>query len=85
MKLRVQIDHSRCLASGSCVGLAPEFFASTDDGRALVRLRIGAPEAAGVLEELSTAQANQIREAAMFCPPEAISVIDDATGEQYFP
>jgi ferredoxin len=85
MKLRVQIDHSRCLASASFVGLAPEFFASADDGRALVRLRTGAFSASGILDELSIAQANQIREAAMFCPPEAISVTDDTRGEQFFP
>jgi hypothetical protein len=34
---------------------------------------------------LSAAEADAVREAALFCPPEAISVWDADSGEQYFP
>ncbi len=85
MRLRLKIDHARCLASGACISLAPESFAQGGDGLALVRSSKGAPGAAGTLEGLSPDQANRVREAAMFCPPEAITVCDDETGEQLFP
>ena len=84
MNLEVKIDHAKCLASGSCVALAPDHFESGDDGQALVRCD-GGPALEGKLLGLTQDQSNQVREAAMFCPPEAISVWDAETGEQYFP
>lgn len=54
-------------------------------GRALVQLASAAPDVRGLLDGLSAAEADGVREAAMFCPPEAITVWDDETGEQLFP
>ena len=84
MNLEVKIDHAKCLASGSCVALAPEHFESGPDGKSLIRGEAGAATE-GKLLGLTRDQSNQVREAAMFCPPEAISVWDADTGEQYFP
>jgi ferredoxin len=85
MRLRITIDHTRCLASGACARLAPEVFAQGGAGLALVRSPSGAQGASGVLGDLSQGEADRAREAAMFCPPEAITVCDDETGEQLFP
>ena len=84
MDLEVKVDHAKCLASGTCAALAPEYFDSGPDGKSLVR-RDGDAAARGKLLGLTQDQSNQVREAAMFCPPEAISVWDADTGEQYFP
>ncbi len=84
MNLDIKIDHAKCLGTGSCVATAPEHFETGPDGLSLVRCDDGlAPE--GRPTGLTHEQSNQIREAAMFCPPEAISVWDADTGEQYFP
>lgn len=48
----------------------------TADGREL---------ADGTLDAVPAADARTIREAAMFCPPEAIEVWDEETGEKLFP
>jgi ferredoxin len=85
MNLKVTIEHGRCLASGSCVMLAPEHFEPGADGKALVRRDGGAPGPEGTLAGLTQAESDQVREAAMFCPPEAITVHDADTGEQYYP
>ena len=85
MNLKVAVDHGRCMRTGSCVGLAPEHFESGADGRSLVRCGKGDPAPEGILTDLTEAQSNQVREAAMFCPPEAISVWDADTGEQFYP
>jgi ferredoxin len=55
------------------------------DGKALVRCDGGALGPEGTLTGLTQAQADQVREAAMSCPPEAITVRDADTGEQYYP
>lgn len=65
--------------------LAPEHFEPGADGKALVQCDGGAPSPAGTLTGLTSTQSDQVREAAMFCPPEAITVRDAATGEQYYP
>lgn len=85
MELKVTIEHGRCLGTGSCVMLAPEHFEPGADGKALVRCGAGAPAPEGTLTGLSQPQSDQVREAAMFCPPEAITVCDAETGEQYYP
>ena len=85
MNLRVTIEHRKCMGTGSCVMLAPEHFEPGSDGKALVRCEAGAPSPAGTLTGLTQTQSDQVREAAMFCPPEAITVCDADTGEQYHP
>jgi ferredoxin len=84
MNLEVKIDHAKCVASGSCTMLAPERFEAGPDGKALARPD-GDPAAEAKLTGLTEAESNQVREAAMFCPPEAISVWDADSGEQYYP
>jgi ferredoxin len=84
MNLKVRIEHGKCLGSGSCAMLAPEHFEPGADGKALVR-RDGATAPEGTLTSLTQDQSDQVREAAMFCPPEAITVRDADTGEQYYP
>lgn len=85
MNLKVTIEHGKCMGTGSCVMLAPEHFEPGEDGKALVRCGSGPPGPEGTLTGLTSAQSDQVREAAMFCPPEAITVLDAETGEQYYP
>jgi cytochrome P450/ferredoxin len=85
MNLRITIEHGKCLGTGSCVMLAAEHFEPGADGKALVRCDGGAPSPEGTLTGLTQTQSDQVREAAMFCPPEAITVRDADTGEQYYP
>lgn len=85
MRLRVKIDHARCLQTGTCTGLSSALFTQGEDGHALVKLRTGAAAREAVLDGLAPDEAGAVREAAMFCPPEAISVWDEDTGEQLFP
>jgi ferredoxin len=85
MDLKVTIEHGKCLGTGSCVMLAPEQFEPGPDGKALVRRDGGAPAPEGTLTGLTQPESDQVREAAMFCPPEAITVSDAETGEQYYP
>lgn len=86
MNLKVTVEHGKCMGTGSCVTLAPEHFETGADGKALVRC-VGepAPGPEGTLSGLTETQSDQVREAAMFCPPEAITVCDADTGEQYHP
>jgi ferredoxin len=86
MNLKVTVEHGKCLGTGSCVMLAPEHFQPGADGKALVRCDGGGGAGKeGTLTGLTQAQSDQVREAAMFCPPEAITVCDADTGEQYHP
>jgi ferredoxin len=85
MNLKVTIEHGKCLGTGSCVMLAAEHFEPGADGKALVRCDGGAPSPEGTLTGLTQTQPDQVREAAMFCPPEAITVRDADTGEPYYP
>lgn len=85
MNLKVSIDHAKCLGTGSCAALAPDHFEPGPDGKALARGTGGATATRASLTALTQDQSNQVREAAMFCPPEAITVWDADTGEQYYP
>ena len=85
MNLEVSIDHHKCVASGSCTGLAPGLFTAGPDGKALAGCANTTPAAEAKLTGLTTDESNQVREAAMFCPPEAITVRDADSGEQYYP
>ncbi|MFC4944218.1 ferredoxin [Pseudonocardia sp. GCM10023141] len=65
--MRVEVDTSRCVGAGLCVGSAPEVFDQRDsDG--MVVLLVATPPA-----ERDAA----VREAAFVCPAEAISVVDE--------
>jgi ferredoxin len=71
-KLKVSVDHNRCVGNGTCLTLAPHVFAHNQDRQSIVIDPAGDPEA-------------QVLEAAENCPVSAITVVDSETGEQLFP
>jgi len=71
-ELRITVDRNKCTGEGVCVGIAPEVFELNDEGVAEVI-------------ELEGADRETIIEAGQGCPTEAITVIDEATGEQLAP
>ena len=71
-KLRVRVDHVKCVGNAMCTELAPHVFALNDDRQSEVRNPAG-----DTLE--------QILEAAENCPVGAIAVEDAETGKQLFP
>ena len=72
MALDITVDHDRCVGSTMCVLTADEVFALDEDGQSVVV----DPDAA------STAT---IVDAAAQCPMEAITVVDEETGDTLFP
>ena len=62
--LRVEIDKSSCLSSGTCIALAPEAFDWDDDA-------LG-----GVLPGAAEMSRKKLLEAARRCPAFAITVFD---------
>jgi ferredoxin len=64
---RLTVNES-CIGSGSCVGLAPEYFALGEDDRSHPVTALVAPD-------------EKVLDAAYSCPMEAILVIDEETGE----
>jgi ferredoxin len=65
---RVTVDTGRCISSGVCLGTAPG------------RFRFGESQRSSPVREL-TEPDDQIRDAALSCPVEAITLADVATGE----
>ena len=65
-----RIDERACAAHADCLDVAPQAFALSDDDVAVV---------------VGTAPVDVLIRAAEACPSVAISVIDDATGEQLYP
>ena len=68
---RVEVS-AACIASGSCLGVAPKHFALGDDGRSH-------PTSDRTDED------DSILDAAASCPMEAITVHDTATGRRVEP
>jgi ferredoxin len=64
---RVRVDKT-CIGSGSCVGVAPTHFVMGEDRRSHPRVERVQPDEA-VLDAVAS------------CPVEAITVIDQETGE----
>jgi len=71
-KLKITVNKNKCIASGDCVETAPSVFRLGNDGKSEVANETGAPD-------------GTIIAAARSCPVKAITVIDEATGEQLFP
>jgi ferredoxin len=71
-ELCITVDHDLCMGNGQCVLLAPEVFRHNENRQSEVIDSAGAP-------------AEQIIQAAGFCPTGAISVSDARTGERLFP
>ena len=89
-KLKVRVDPALCTGEAICTGLAPDWFELYDAGggqghKAYVRTRDGKTVPEAVLDQLSDDDYDMILEAAERCPPEAIFVWDEETGEQLFP
>lgn len=60
-RVRVTVDASTCVGSGTCVGLAPDHFIMTDDG-------VAAPV------KVSTEGDETLRDAQDSCPVQAIEI-----------
>nr|WTA00093.1 ferredoxin [Streptomyces sp. NBC_00857] len=63
MGWRIEVDGGRCMASGMCAGMAPEYFALGDDDRARPLADSVGPDAT-------------VLDAADSCPAMAITVLD---------
>ncbi|WP_407562331.1 ferredoxin [Streptomyces sp. 184] len=62
--MRISVDTDRCVATGMCAFTAPEVFDQSDENGVVVVRRQDPPED----------QHEAVREAAMSCPVEVISV-----------
>lgn len=71
-RLRISVDHARCVGNAMCVATAPSVFAHNADRQSEVVDPDGAPE-------------ETILEAAFHCPTGAIRVEVEETGERLFP
>ncbi len=60
--MQVEIDRSKCIGAGMCLGIAPELFSLDAEGKAVV--------AVGEIDADGTAK---IEAAVVCCPVEAIS------------
>ncbi|MCA9546633.1 MAG: ferredoxin [Myxococcales bacterium] len=89
-RLKVKVDQKLCTGEALCTGIAPAFFELYDAGggeghKALVKTRDGKTVPEAVLAQLSDDDYDTLLEAAERCPPEAIYIWDEDTGEQLFP
>lgn len=64
MPVTIQLDTSRCVAYGVCVGVAPDYFDLPD----------GSPIARVLRYEVPDADAETVEDAARNCPAAAISL-----------
>ncbi len=71
-KLRVSVDHTKCVGSTICIQLAPKVFALDDNRQSTVVNANGDTPA-------------RVKDAAEGCPLSAIVVEDAQTGEMLFP
>jgi ferredoxin len=70
--VKVTVNKTKCIGSGDCVETAPKVFAFDAAGKSEVI------DPAGAADKV-------IVSAARSCPVKAITVVDEATGEQLFP
>lgn len=71
-RLRIHVDHDRCVGNAMCLATAPDTFAHDENRQSVVVDPEGDPEGAVV-------------RAARNCPTAAISVEVEETGERLFP
>jgi len=71
-RLRIAVDHLRCVGNGMCLATAPAVFAHNEERQSVVVDPAAAPE-------------ETVLRAAASCPTGAISVEDAATGKVIFP
>jgi len=72
MRLKITVDRDLCIGAGKCVEAAPKVFRLDDKRKAVVADPKGNDEDA-------------IQEAAESCPTQAITLIDEETGNQILP
>ena len=70
--MKIVVNRARCIAASNCMGMAPEVFMLDGQKKAIVVNAKGADDATVI-------------EAAESCPTEAITLYDEATGEQIYP
>jgi ferredoxin len=70
--VKVTVNKAKCISSGDCVETAPKVFGFDDNGKSEVINPSGSED-------------RVIVSAARSCPVKAITVIDEATGQQLFP
>ena len=61
--MRIVVDYDRCTGNGVCQSAAPGFFEVQDDGSLEV-----------LAEQVDGAHLNEVREAVVGCPTEALSL-----------
>lgn len=70
--MKIVVNRAKCIAASNCMGMAPEVFMLDGQKKAIVVNAKGADDATVI-------------EAAESCPTEAITLHDEATGEQIYP
>jgi ferredoxin len=70
--VNVTVNKAKCIGSGDCMETAPKVFAFDDKGKSEVIDPKGSDD-------------RVIVSAARSCPVKAITVVDEATGQQLFP
>lgn len=70
--MKIIVDRLKCSGEAVCTGVAPEVFELDEERRAIIIDPHGADD-------------DTVVEAAYRCPPQAIIVIDEETGEQVYP
>ncbi len=70
--VKVTVNKAKCISSGDCVETAPKVFAFDENGKSEVVNPAGSED-------------RVILSAARSCPVKAITVVDEATGQQLFP
>lgn len=85
-KYRVKIDRLLCIGAASCVALEPKVFALDSEAKAVLT-DPSDPEKQyqEYSYEVDENEAEMIIMAAKSCPTNAISVIDEETGQQIYP
>lgn len=78
-KIRIKVDRDLCTGIASCVALAPDVFELDDEMKAVLK------SGKFTKDYEPTTDYDAILAAAMSCPPRAIFLIDEETGEQIFP
>lgn len=78
-KIRIKVDRDLCTGIASCVALAPDVFELDEEMKAVLKSGKYTKDYEG------TTDYDAILAAAMSCPPRAIFLIDEETGEQIFP
>ncbi len=71
-RMRIEVDHGRCVGNAMCVATAPGVFAHNENRQSTVIDPAGDPQ-------------ERILEAAANCPVSAIRLEDAETGEPLFP